>query len=137
MNGSGQTKQGFSKLLCDFNIRITLNESNALEIIQIFGASVKIYFSKKLVKPLTQTDDGGKYTPTGERQRVDLKQAKITLARRKTPHLSMPLVFEDNVVQIANHVQGHGIVAKLKKVTLGGTFQKPKIIFDEVELLYQ
>jgi hypothetical protein len=116
--------------LCDLNVRLMLLENGLLEMIQLSGRDVRIHFSRGLVRPVRKTRQGT-FVPTGERLSVRLGDETITLRRGKTPRLSAPLVFDDNLVQVG----GQGVIAILKQVTLGGTSAKPKLIFDQTELI--
>ena len=117
--------------LCDLNVRLVVGENSALQTLQMHGPNVRIYFSTGLVRPVRKTQLG-KYVPTGERQGVRLGDRTITLSRGMTPRLSAPLVFEDNLVQVG----GQGVIAILKQVTLGGSAAKPKLIFDQTEVIF-
>lgn len=114
---------------CDFNARFVIGEMNRLEILHIYGPTIRIYFSKGLVCPV-RVDSNGRYVPTGERQGVALQDRVITIARGQTPRVSAPLVFDENLVRVG----GQNLVARLRQVTLGGTAAKPKLVFDQVEL---
>ena len=116
--------------VCDLNVRLMLLENGLLEMLQLSGRDVRIHFSRGLVRPVRKTRQGT-YVPTGERLSVRLGGETITLWRGKTPRLSAPLVFDENLVQVG----GQGVIAILKQVTLGGTSAKPKLIFDQTELV--
>ena len=107
-----------------------LLENGALEMLQLSGPDVRIHFSRGLVRPVRRTRQGT-YVPTGERLSVRLGEETITLWRGKAPRVSAPLLFDENLVQVG----GQGVIAILKQVTLGGTGAKPKLTFDQTELV--
>jgi hypothetical protein len=117
--------------VCDFNARVYVSETGRLQILQIFGPTIRFYFSPGLIRPVRKNSQGN-FVPTGERQMVRLGNERITLMRGQRPRLSAPLSFDDNLVQIS----GQGLIAKLKSVTLGGTSAEPRLVFDQTELIY-
>jgi hypothetical protein len=118
------------KTLCDLNLRLILKANGVLDTLQIYGPGIEIYFSKKLVRPMLKTSRGT-YKATGNRVKVNLENRIITITRGFPPRLSRSLIFENNVVQIGQLNQ----LARLKEVTLGGTFKEPKLIFTDLEFL--
>jgi hypothetical protein len=115
---------------CDLNLRFVVDGKNTLQSLHIFGTSVRFFFSTGLVQPVRKS--GGKYLPKDIRQKVALGNATVMLMRGRRPRLSKELTFEDNLVQIG----GQNLIAKLNKVTLGGTFAKPKLVFKDTEILF-
>ena len=116
---------------CDLSLRFVVNFQNVLQSVHIFGTSVRFYFSTGLVQPVRKAS-GGKYVEKEGRLKVALGDATILLRRGHRPHLSKVLTFDDNLVRIG----GQGLIAKLHKVTLGGTFEKPKMVFKETEIVF-
>ena len=119
-----------SETPCGLNLRFSLNRKGILQALQIYGPEVEILFSKGLVRPVRR-ETGGVYRPTGKRLKATLKDSVIMVSRGMAPRLSTPLTLDNNLVQIS----GQNLLAKLKQVDLGGSFEKPKLIFSDVDLV--
>jgi hypothetical protein len=117
---------------CDLNLRIIVNNGNRLHSFSLFGNQVKIGLSKSLVQPVYKVNNG-KYVKTGRRFLFPLGDRVITFRRNILPTWGGPIAVEGSLVSI----RGSELIGRLKRINLGGTVEKPLIVFDDVELIKQ
>jgi hypothetical protein len=122
--------EGRSSILCDLNIRIVTNHNQQLQQLSLYGDTLKVHLSKGLVQPVERSATN-KWVGTGKRLAIPMGNRMITLRRDRLPTWGGPLDLGGATVTIT----GSGVVGRLHRVDLGGTVEKPLIIFDDVEIL--
>ena len=118
------------KNVCDLNFRVTVDHRNDLQEINIYGDSLKVHLSKGLVEPVFRHANG-KWERNGERLSFDIGKRVLTLRKNRLP--TWGGVIELGGIPVV--VTSSNIVARLNKINIGGTPQKPLIVFDDVEIV--
>lgn len=122
--------EGRSSILCDLNIRIITNHSQQLQQLCLYGDTLKVHLSKGLVQPVERSETN-QWVKTGKRLAIPMGNRMITLRRNRLPTWGGPFDLGGATVTIT----GSGVVGRLHRVDLGGTVEKPLIVFDGVEIL--
>lgn len=128
VNGRGD--EGRSSILCDLNIRIVTNHSQQLQQLSLYGDTLKVHLSKGLVQPVERSA-ANKWVETGKRLAIPMGNRMITLRRNRLPTWGGPFDLGGATVTIT----GSGVIGRLHRINLGGTVEKPLIVFDDVEVL--
>ena len=121
-----------ASIVCDLNFRVTVNNKNKLKSISMYGDTLKIHLSKGLVQAMEKSDDG-KWVKTGKRFSFDVGERIITLQKNRLPSWGGKINLEGKVVSITSS----NLIGKLNEINLGGTIEKPLIIFNNVEIIKQ
>ena len=116
--------------VCDLNFRITVNDKNQLQQLSMFGDTVKVHLSTGLVLPVERTK-AGKWAKTGRRLRFSVGERIITFKRNHLPTWGGVIDLGGIPVSISSS----NVIGRLSKINLGGTPEKPLIVFDDVEIL--
>ena len=119
-----------SAIVCDLNLRVIVDSKNQLQSLSMYGDTLKLHLSKGLVQTVTRTD-AGRWIKTGKRLDLDMGKRIITLKKNRLPNWGGSIDLGDVPVSITSS----GLVGRLNKVNIGGTLDKPLIIFDKVEIL--
>jgi hypothetical protein len=116
--------------VCDLNFRITVNNKNQLQELNMFGDTLKVHLSKSLVQPVERTNSG-KWVKTGRRLGFEVGERIITFKRNQVPTWGGVMKLDGIPVSISIS----NMMGKLNKINFGGTPEKPLIVFDDVEIL--
>lgn len=127
--GNGIVK---ASIVCDLNFRVTVNNRNQLQSVNMYGDTLKIHLSKGLVQPVEKSASG-KWVKTGKRFSFNVGDRIITLKKNRLPSWGGKINLDGRAVLITSS----SVIGKLNEVNLGGTTQKPLIIFDKVEIINQ
>lgn len=119
-----------ASVICDLNIRIVTNQRQELQQVSVYGDTMKVHLSKGLVEPV-QRSVANEWVKTGRRLALAMGNRMITLRRNRLPAWGGPVDLGGATVSIT----ASNIVARLNRVDLGGTVEKPLIVFDGVEIL--
>ncbi len=119
-----------SAVVCDLNLRIILDSKGRLQSLSIYGDTLKLHLSKGLVQTVKKTDAGA-WVKTGKRMGISVGNRIITLKKNRLPNWGGAIDLEGAAVSITSS----GLIGRLNKVNIGGTLDKPLIIFDKVEIL--
>jgi hypothetical protein len=114
---------------CDILIHSERDAKGTLRLLRISGTTVRFHLSRRLVLPVTHA--AGQWAVGPNRVAVQLGTASIQLRRGFAPRVSTPLDCHSVTVEIARR----GMLAQLGTVTLGGTSERPQIIFDDIRLV--
>ena len=116
--------------VCDLNLRVIVNGRNQLQSLSIYGDTLKLHLSKGLLQTAERTD-AGKWVKTGKRLTVPLGNRIISLKKNRLPNWGGAIDLQGAAVSITSS----GLMGRLNKVNIGGTLEKPLLVFDKVEIL--
>lgn len=119
-----------SSIICDLNIRIVRNQRQELQQLTLYGDTMKVHLSKGLVQPVERSV-ANEWVATGKRLTLPMGNRMITLRRNRLPSWGGPIDLGGAIVSIT----ASKVVGRLHRVDLGGTVEKPLIVFDGVEIL--
>lgn len=119
-----------ASIICDLNIRVVVNHLQQLQELSFYGDTMKVHLSKGLVQPV-QRSERDEWVKTGKRLALDMGKRMITLRRGRLPTWGGPLDLGGALVTIT----ASALVARLHRVNIGGTVEKPLMLFDQVEIL--
>jgi hypothetical protein len=117
-------------MVCDINFRIIVDAKNRMQLLSMCGDTLKIHLSRGLIQPI-QKLNSGKWVKTGARLGFDVGDRIITVRKNRIPTWGGAIDLQGAPVSITSSNQ----IAKLHKVNLGGTTEKPLIVFDDVEII--
>ncbi|SRR6266496_221822 len=119
-----------ASIICDLNIRIVRNQRQELEQLSFYGDTMKVHLSKGLVQPVERSATNG-WVKTGKRLALAMGNRMLTLRRNRLPTWGGPIDLGGVTVTIT----ASSVFGRLHRVDLGGTVEKPLIVFDSVEIL--
>lgn len=128
VTGAG-ADEGRAAILCDLNIRVVTNHNQELEQLSFYGDTLQVHLSKGLVAPVERS--ATQWIETGKRLAIPMGNRMITLRRNRLPTWGGPLDLGGALVTIT----ASNVIARLHRVNFGGTVEKPRIVFDGVEIL--
>jgi hypothetical protein len=91
---------------------------------------MKVHLSKGLVQPVERSA-ANKWISTRKRLALAMGNRMITLRRNRLPTWGGPIDLGGTTVNIT----ATNVVGRLHRIDLGGTVEKPLIVFDDVEIL--
>ena len=118
-----------ASITCDLNIRVIQGQRQELQALSFYGDSLKIHLSKGLVQPVVRTASG--WLATGSRLGFGVGTRVITLRRNRLPTWGGPIDLGGATVLITSS----NLVGRLHRVDIGGTPERPLIVFQDVEIL--
>jgi hypothetical protein len=119
-----------ASIICDLNIRIVRNQRQELQQLSFYGDTMKVHLSKGLVQPVERSV-ANEWVKTGKRLALAMGNRMITLRRNRLPTWGGPVDLGGATVSIT----ASNVVGRLHRIDLGGTVEKPLIVFDGVEIL--
>lgn len=119
-----------ASIICDLNIRVVTNAAQQLQQVSIYGDTMRVHLSKRLVKPVERSA-ANEWVPTGKRLALEMGNRMITLRRGRLPTWGGPMDLGGSTVLISRS----GLAARLHGIDLGGTVQRPLIVFSGVEIV--
>lgn len=117
-------------VVCDLNLRIIVDANNHLQSLIMYGDTLKIHLSKGLLQTVRKINAEA-WAKTGKRLVLDMGNRIITLKKNRLPNWGGAIDLEGTPVSITSS----GLLARLNKVNIGGTLEKPLIVFDKVEII--
>jgi hypothetical protein len=119
-----------ASIICDLNIRIVVNQRQELQQLSFYGDTMKVHLSKGLLEPVLRSV-ANEWVKTGKRLELGMGDRMITMRRNRLPTWGGPVDLGGATVSITSS----NLFGALHKVDLGGTVEKPLIVFDGVEIL--
>lgn len=119
-----------ASIVCDLNLRIMVNHRRELQLLSIYGDTLKVHLSRGLVEPVVPSSTS-KWAKTGRRLQLDVGSRVLTFRRNRLPTWGGPIDLGGATVSITSS----NLFGRLQQVDIGGTQAKPLILFEGVEIL--